>query len=81
MSVSVFRKMRWDADERLTVPCEDVEEVEEQGVFHVAHVLCSRLLEGRAVDDPPLAYEGVSLWWERAEGKLTNGNSTKSLRP
>ena len=66
-----------------TVSSENIEEVEEQGIFDVTHVLCPRLLEGGTVDDPSLAYEeDVSVGAVRgADRKLTNGNSTKSLRP
>jgi len=42
---------------RRTVSGEDVEEVKEQRVFHVAHIVCPSLLEGSAVDDPSLAFE------------------------
>ena len=54
-----------------TVSSENIEEVEEQGIFDVTHVLCPRLLEGGTVDDPSLACEeDVSLDCE--EGQKRN---------
>lgn len=57
----MFREVRRDAGKCRTVSSEDIEEVEEQGVLHVAHVLCPCLLEGCAVNDPSFACEDVSL--------------------
>ena len=57
VSVSVFRDRGWEGENGRTVSSEDVEKVKEQRVFHITHVLCSRLPEGCAVDDPSLAFE------------------------
>lgn len=59
-SALVFRK---GAEGTRTISGEDVEEVKEQRVLHVAHILCSCLLEGCTVDDPPFTDgERVSMW-------------------
>jgi len=61
VSIGVSREVEGNR----TVSSENVEEVKEQGVFHVTHVLCSCLFEGCTVDDPSLAYGGnISLSFE-----------------
>lgn len=82
-SVSAFRGVIAEVGKGRTVSSEDVEEVKEVRIFNVTAVLCSSLLESGAVYDPSLAWGwgDIRVSSGGAEGVLTNGSWTKSLRP